>query len=203
MRRIVPIEGPNFGKHLQASTSMKYELRKDQAAFTPRPAPPPDAPPSPSSSNDSDPDLAELATQYEPEVFDLVRSELNEGHSFGRVVQTLTTNDFAEDEARRVVQAVVDDRERRGFEPPAQVNILDPLGLNRSHDLGDLETAAFRRKARRDQGTRDMLIGFCAILAGIVLSLVTQSARFVLGLSIVGCILIFRGAITYGVNHRE
>jgi hypothetical protein len=193
---------------------MKYELRKDETAFTANPAmnrgsnpAPSDASSSPTRPPRPKADLAELANLYELEVFDLVRVELNNGHPAEMIERMLRSDDFSDDEAHCIVRAVIEDRLRRGIDifsgTVAHVNPLDPLGVHRVHDAGDIESPTFRSKARRDQATRDVLIGMIALVAGIFLTLVTSGTRIFLGAVIVGVLLLFRGLVTYAIFHRE
>jgi hypothetical protein len=113
---------------------MKYDLRIDEAPFPALPekeaitAVTPSAPTRPPSP------LAELAIQYEREVFDLVRNSLDQGQSEDTIVATLVSNDFAADEARIIVRAVIEDRALAGDALDREVFVFVSDHLNRGTD---------------------------------------------------------------------
>ena len=103
---------------------MKHDLRKEESAF---PALPERASEGENASKPFETTpaaapnsrLAELASRYEPEVFELVRNALDEGQPESAITATLKSNDFTSDEAREIVGAVVEDRRRSSNAAPS------------------------------------------------------------------------------------
>jgi hypothetical protein len=201
---------------------MKYELRKNQYAPSGSSADEGVTAGTPAKAPSSLPDLdqcstlADLAERYEPEVFDLVRTELDAGRTRRSIVHRLVSNDLSEEESLRIVRAVIEDRESRGQNPialrdavnpmdflnPFRMWMWDPFGLHRSFDLGDLKSSTYRGAARRAQGKRDMLIGMALLGGGTLLAAALGSLRALILGVVVGPILMIRGVITYGVGSR-
>jgi hypothetical protein len=80
---------------------MSHDIRNDEPPFPALPEweasveAPADPPP-----------LTALATQYEPEVFDLVRNSLAAGKTESEIIATLVSNDFGAEEGQVLVRAV-------------------------------------------------------------------------------------------------
>jgi hypothetical protein len=137
------------------------------------------------------PSLADLANRYEPEVFELVRDSLDDGHSQDAIVATLRSHDFASDEARTIVRAVVDDRKRNGGEqqrlrsPQRRRVGLASQGGPRQQFAGEM--------TRKEAAARDMGIGMLWFVGGVVLTAATHS------MSSGGGGVVFYGAVLWGL----
>jgi hypothetical protein len=173
---------------------MNYDIRKDEPAFPALPEkegatpvkPPETSPPAPQVSR-----LAELANRYEPEVFELVRDCLDEGQSEDAVVATLKSHDFGAEEARAIVQAVIEDRRRVGIRR-RPIRSSYQRTRDEAADEVDGRYPPPRDIDAKEAAARDMAFGMLWFVGGILLTAVTHS------LSRGGGGVIFYGAVLWG-----